>query len=328
MGVLHVLHQGAELRLSGETIGVWLDGQRVMVAKVPLLEAVVLHGRVHLTAPVVARLLREGIDCAYVNSRGRFLGRLESLASPAARLRALQALAFVRPHIRLQAARAIARHKIVSEWRVLRALRCPPPLSLDWLVDRLRAAETVPEVRGVEGYATRRYFAALRSRLPAGYDRWTRRRRPAPDGLNALLGYGYAILQSRVHAIVAAVGFDPWLGFLHHVGRPRPGFVLDMMEEFRAPVVDYTCWRLVHDLERIAPNGGWWQPTDDGASLGDEAKRALIERIERRLAAYTVHGPTKTRVTMERAIELQVRGFAAVLSAGRRAYLPLREVPP
>lgn len=324
MGVLHVLHQGAELRLSGETIGVWLDGQRVMAAKVPLLEAVVLHGRVHLTAPVVARLLREGIDCAYVNSRGRFLGRLESLASPAARLRALQALAFVRPHIRLQAARAVARHKIVSEWRVLRALRCPPPLSLDWLVERLRAAETVPEVRGVEGYATRRYFAALRSRLPAGYDRWTRRRRPAPDGLNALLGYGYAILQSRVHAAVAVVGLDPWLGFLHHVGRPRPGFVLDMMEEFRAPVVDYTCWRMV---EELGPSG-WWEASAEGARLSDSAKRALIERIERRLASYTLHGPTKTRVTLERAIELQVRGFAAVLSAGKRGYLPLREAPP
>ncbi len=324
MGVLHVLHQGAELRLAGETIGVWLDGDRVSVAKIPLLEAVVLHGRVHLTAPVVARLLSEGIDCAYLTTRGRFLGRLESLASPAARLRALQALAFARPQHRLSAARAIARHKILAEWRILRALRCPWPLALEWLMERLRLAESVPEVRGVEGYATRRYFAALRERLPEPYRQWTRRRRPAPDGLNALLGYGYAILQSRVHAAVGAVGLDPWLGFLHHVGRPRPGFVLDMMEEFRAPVVDYTCWRLVHEL---GPEG-WWEATPEGARLSDEAKRALIERVERRLASQTLHGPTRTRVTLERAIELQVRGFAAALSAGRRAYRPLREVAP
>ncbi len=323
MGVLHVVHQGAELRLSGETIGVYLDGQRVSAAKVPLLEAVVLHGRVHLTAPVVARLLRDGIDCAYVSSRGRFLGRLESLASPAARLRALQALAFARPQHRLQAARAIARHKILSEWRILRALRCEAPLPIDWLLRRLQDATSVPEVRGVEGYATRRYFAALRTRLPDSLRTWTRQRHPAPDGLNALLGYGYAVLQSRVHAAVATVGLDPWLGFLHHVGRPRPGFVLDMMEEFRAPVVDYTCWRLVPEL---GPDG-WWQPSDEGARLSDDAKRALIERLEHRLASFTVHGPTRTRVTLERAIELQVRGFAAVLSAGRRAYRPLREAP-
>ena len=324
MGVLHVLHQGAELRLSGETIGVWVDGERVSIAKIPLLEAVVLHGRVHLTAPVVARLLCEGIDCAYVTTRGRFLGRLEALASPAARLRALQALAFAHPRHRLTAARAIARHKVLSEWRVLRALRCEPPLGIEWLMERLRTAESVPEVRGIEGYATRRYFSALRARLPEGFSRWTRRRRPAPDGLNALLGYGYAILQSRVHAAVAVVGLDPWLGFLHHVGRPRPGFVLDMMEEFRAPVVDYTCWRLVQEL---GPDG-WWEASSEGARLSDPARRMLIERIERRLASFTLHGPTKTRVTLERAIELQIRGFAAVLSAGRRAYRPLREAPP
>lgn len=323
MGVLHVVHQGAELRLSGETIGVWVDGARASVARVPLLETVVLHGRVHLTAPVVARLLSEGIDCAYLTTRGRFLGRLESLASPAARLRALQALAFVQPQLRVRAARAIARHKVLSEWRVLRALRCRPPLAIEWLMERLSAAESVPEIRGIEGYATRRYFSALRERLPESFHHWTRQRRPAPDGLNALLGYGYAVLQSRVHAAVGAVGFDPWLGFLHHVGRPRPGFVLDMMEEFRAPVIDYTCWRLVHEL---GPQP-WWEATPEGALLSDDAKRTLIERIERRLASQTFHGPTKTRVTLERAIELQVRGFAAVLSAGRRAYRPLREVP-
>lgn len=323
MGVLHVVHQGAELRLSGETIGVWLDGQRLSVTKVPLLEAIVLHGRVHLTAAVVARLMSEGIDCTYLSARGRFVGRLESLASPAARLRALQALAFAHPQHRLRAARAIARHKVLSEWRVLRALRCHPPLAIEWLMERLTAAESVPEVRGIEGYATRRYFSALRERLPEPFHRWTRQRRPAPDGLNALLGYGYAILQSRVHAAVAAVGLDPWLGFLHHVGRPRPGFVLDMMEEFRAPVVDYTCWRLVQELE---PDP-WWETTSEGARLNEVARRTLIERIERRLASQTLHGPTKTRVTLERAIELQVRGFAAVLSAGKRAYRPLREVP-
>jgi CRISPR-associated protein Cas1 len=323
MEVLHVLHQGAELRLSGETIGVWLKGDCLSVARVPLLEAIVLHGRVHLTAPVVSRLLAEGIDCAYVSTSGRFLGRLESLGSPAARLRALQALAFVRPQLRLSAARAIARHKIISEWRVLRALRCQTSLELDWLLERLRSAGSVPEVRGVEGYATRRYFSALRGRLPESHQRWTRQRHPAPDGLNALLGYGYAILQSRVHAAVAVVGLDPWLGFLHQVGRPRPGFVLDMMEEFRAPIVDYTCWRLLQGLGA----SGWWEPTPQGARLGDQAKRTLIEAIERRLASQTAHGPTKTRTTLEGAIELQVRGFAAVLSGGRRAYRPLREAP-
>lgn len=324
MGVLHVLSQGAELRLSGETVGVWLDGERISVAKVPLLDAVVVHGRVHLTAPLVSRLLAEGIDCAYVTSKGRFLGRLESLRSPAARLRALQALAFGRPAYRLRAARAIARHKILSEWRVLRALRVRPSLSLDWLAERLAASASVPEVRGVEGYATRRYFAALRERLPAELQTWIRRRHPAPDGLNALLGYGYAILQGRVHAAVGIVGLDPWLGFLHQVGRPRPAFVLDMMEEFRAPVVDFTCWRLVHEL---GPQG-WWQQGERGARLNDDAKRALIDRVERRLASFTLHGPTKTRVTLERAIELQVRGFASVLSAGTRTYQPLRDEMP
>lgn len=327
MSVLHVLHQGAELRLSGETLGVWLEGKRVQAVRVPALNALVLHGRVHLTTPVVTRLLLEGIDCAYVSARGRFLGRLESLASSAARLRALQALAFAHPQHRLRAARVIARHKLLAERRVLRALRGVVTPDFDELLQRLHAATSVPEVRGTEGYATRLYFAAMRALLPAGFTGWRRARRPAPDPLNALLGYAYAILQSRVHAAVATVGLDPWLGFLHHVGRPRPGFVLDMMEEFRAPVADFTCWRLLQELEQGRGADPWWEQRGDGVYLSDEAKRLLIEKLERRLLAETLHGPTRTRVTFGRAIELQVRGFAAILSGGRQTYQPLRETP-
>jgi CRISPR-associated protein Cas1 len=138
--------------------------------------------------------------------------------------------------------------------------------------------------------------------------------------LNALLGYGYAILQSRVHAVVGTVGLDPYLGFLHQLGRSRPAFVLDMLEEFRAPIVDFTCVHLV----RRWGNEGWWETTEEGARLAEEAKRELIASLEQRLARHTVHAPTRSRVTWTRAIELQVRGLAAALTRGVDRYRPVR----
>jgi CRISPR/Cas system-associated endonuclease Cas1 len=93
-----------------------------------------------------------------------------------------------------------------------------------------------------------------------------------------------------------------------------------MMEEFRPLVAEYTCWRLLRHLG----DTGWWTLENGAARLTDAARRALIEAIEGRLASQTVHAPTNSRVTLERAIELQVRDFAAVLEGSWGRYRPLR----
>jgi CRISPR-associated protein Cas1 len=212
------------------------------------------------------------------------------------------------------------RNKIAAEWRVLRAFRVAPSAGVRALLARLDTASALFELQGMEGWATRLYFTSLRRALPAGFWGWTRQRRPPPDGLNALLSYGYAVLQSRVHSAVGTVGMDPHIGFLHQIGRPRPAFVLDMMEEFRPVVVDYTCWRLAQSWEA----DGWWERDGEGVRLADEARKALIGAIEQRLGATTRHAATNTRVTVERAIELQVRGFAAGIDGRWDRYRPLR----
>lgn len=320
MRVLHVIHQGAEVRLEKGMLAVWAEGERVGLARIPLLEALVLHGGVHITTAALSRLIAEGVDCVYLAQNGRFKARLETLASPAAARRVRQAFVAAQPGGRLRPAKAIVRNKAAAQLRVLRALRLETPARLLWAAGGLGTAATLAEAQGLEGYASRLYFAALKGALPPGLTGWTRQRRPPPDGVNALLGYAYAILQSRVHSAVAVVGLDPYIGFLHPPGRGRPSLVLDMVEEFRPLVAEYTCWRL---LRRLG-DSGWWTVEDGSARLTDEAKRALIEAVEARLSSYTVHAATNSRVTLERAIELQVRDFAAGLEGDWRRYRPLR----
>jgi CRISP-associated protein Cas1 len=156
--------------------------------------------------------------------------------------------------------------------------------------------------------------------LPSERAGWKRGHRGARDGLNALLNYGYAVLESKVESAVLTVGLDPNLGFLHQLGRPRPAFVLDMMEEFRPLLVDFTCWRL---LPRLGPESGWFGASDHHR-LGEAARRALIGALERRLAAQVLHAATRARVTLRRAIELQVAAFGAMLHNGRRRFVALK----
>ena len=61
--------------------------------------------------------------------------------------------------------------------------------------------------------------------------------RHARHPVNALLNYGYAILESQVRIAIAELGIDPTIGYLHVCQSGRQAFVYDLMEPYR-PQVD------------------------------------------------------------------------------------------
>jgi CRISPR-associated protein Cas1 len=96
---------------------------------------------------------------------------------------------------------------------------------------------------GIEGIAAKVYFANFSrmikgDALPTEWDFQNRNRRPPKDPINALLSFGYAMLVKECTVALVAEGFDPYWGFYHQPRHGRPGLALDLMEEFRTPVVD------------------------------------------------------------------------------------------
>jgi CRISPR-associated protein Cas1 len=55
---------------------------------------------------------------------------------------------------------------------------------------------------------------------------------------NALLSLGYVLVRNELQALLDAIGFDPCLGLYHQLDYGRPSLALDLLEEFRAPLVD------------------------------------------------------------------------------------------
>jgi len=108
-------------------------------------------------------------------------------------------------------------------------------------------------LRGVEGRVAQAYFRSWRplklkwsARKPIP-DEWRQigprvspksgTNRDATHPVNAMLNYGYAVLESQIRLCVTAAGLDPYLGYFHTRWRERQALVLDLMEPAR-PVVD------------------------------------------------------------------------------------------
>nr|MDO8109712.1 CRISPR-associated endonuclease Cas1 [Candidatus Sigynarchaeota archaeon] len=134
---------------------------------------------------------------------------------------------------------------------------------------------------GIEGDGSKEYFSALEKIIPPVFNFSGRNRRPPRDPVNAMLSFGYTILQGYITLGIAAVGLEPFAGFLHADRSGKPSLVLDMMEEFRQPVVDKLIISLV-TKGIIKPTH--FLSTSTGVLLTEAGRNIFVTRLVKRVA--------------------------------------------
>ncbi len=155
---------------------------------------------------------------------------------------------------------------------------------------------------GTEGTAGRIYWEAVREIIGHRVEFLGREHRGATDAVNSLINYGYGILYSQVWGAVLNAGLEPFAGFLH-VDRPgKPSLVLDLVEEFRQPVVDRTVIAYV--------NLGTSVGMKDGLLDADTRKGIGDKILDRLLATEAYRGK---QYQIRSIIQMQARRLAGFL---------------
>lgn len=161
-----------------------------------------------------------------------------------------------------------------------------------------------------EGRMASIYWDAVMKIVPASYGFTGREKRGATDLVNSLLNYGYGILYSQIAVAIALAGLDPYAGFLHTDRSGKPSLVLDLIEEFRQPVVDKTI------IGMLGRNANW--RISDG-KLDDKTKRDLAERIMERLESKELY--QRKKFTLRTIMQRQARAVA-MFARGEKSYKP------
>jgi len=108
-------------------------------------------------------------------------------------------------------------------------------LTNEW--ERLEQCQSLPRLLSIEGRIADIYWRYLRQVLPAKFGFASRMHEThqmnASDPVNALLNYGYAILESQCRKAVNAVGLEPTVGFLHEARQTKHSLVYDLQEPYR-----------------------------------------------------------------------------------------------
>jgi CRISPR-associated protein Cas1 len=175
-----------------------------------------------------------------------------------------------------------------------------------------KAADVREQMMGIEGRAAQRYWSAVKGVLPESYGWPGRRGRGARDPVNAALNYGYGILYGQVERAVVLAGLDPYAGFAHADRPGKPSLVLDLIEEFRAPVVDRTVFALANKRVPLEQ--------DERGLLTQETRRTLAEKVLARLESPARY--ERKRHPLRAIIQMQARHVATFLRGDRSRYVP------
>jgi CRISPR-associated protein Cas1 len=254
MATLFITEQNTVLRKTSERLIVEKDHTVLLEVPCLKLEAVLIYGNVQVTTQALCELLDNGIELALLSRSGRLRGQLTPPKAKNMRLRMRQYELSQDAAFCLDLSRTVVATKIANSASVLRRFRKnhPDALAESEIADLERAAEgleaiaSLDSLRGVEGTAAARYFHCLGRMAPSAVRFEGRNRRPPRDPLNALLSFGYVLVGSEIQSLLDAMGFDPYLGFYHQIDYGRPSLALDLLEEFRAPLVDRLSLRLLN----------------------------------------------------------------------------------
>lgn len=293
-------------------------------------EIVIAAPGVSISTDLIAACCQRGIRVSFLDSTGRPFAMLSSPMLTATVATRREQMAAYGDGRGCELAKAIIRGKLTNQAALLKYFgkykKSSDPDVFAKLTSAVRTLESlragvgdvsgerIDETRGsllaIEGAAGRAYWEGVRALLDGREEFAAREHRGATDPVNSALNYGYGILYSQVWGAVMNAGLEPFAGFLH-VDRPgKPSLVLDLVEEFRQPLVDRGVIALLTRGSGIVVEAG------------------MLTKDARRLVAVTVVGQLESEIQFRRRkqrfksiIQIQARNVASFLRGGP-AYRP------
>jgi CRISPR-associated protein Cas1 len=209
-------------------------------------DSVVVEGNSGTISFEAARFLAtHDVPVVFLRWNGSVLSTLLPRGPVAGELKLAQFASHNDSRKRVEVARAILEVKLSKSLELLQFLSRFYPCDakpVETEVKRGPSAESIPDLMGWEGRTAVAYwveFSKVVNRLWPEARFVTRKGKgkswsqSATDPVNALLNFGYSLLEARVRQAVNTVGFEPSVGFLHETAASKLPLVYDLQEPVR-----------------------------------------------------------------------------------------------
>lgn len=253
MNTIYVSQQGCYLSLKKELLIVRHGKNILEEVQLPLIEQILIMGKSQITTQAIRVCLKKNIPIVYLSRMGYCYGRTISIERGYRYLSRYQQLLDM--DAQLIVARDIVKAKLANSRVILRRQQQRKPSIdvshtlniLSYLMEKVAQASTIEKLMGYEGAGASAYFSALGQCMTnPDFIFFGRSRRPPGNPVNALLSFGYQILWNHLLVLIELQGLDPYYGCLHQPNERHPVLASDLVEEFRASIIDSLVLYLVN----------------------------------------------------------------------------------
>jgi CRISP-associated protein Cas1 len=301
-------------------------------------DSIIIDGHTgSITFEAIRWLMKHGITITMLNWNGNLLGVTLPQGPKAGRLRVMQYRKYVDSAARYEIAAKIVSQKITNSYNLLKELSRYYDILDVKSIEKTFANEEVNYNQNQNGNSSNNLLMMYEGRIATFY--WeclgkvfnklypsfnfkSRKNKSyswnmnASDEINALLNYGYAILESEVRKDINAVGLDPAVGFLHELDESKEPLVYDLQELFRW-IVDLSAIQLLE--EKKLKKSCFIVTENFHIRLKEQAAKALIEKIKLNMKAKA---PFKNRnATYQTVYYRNVQALASFIKGENKSLL-------
>lgn len=328
MSFLYITENGAVMNVSGGYFEV--SYKNGMIHKIPkeTLESVSLFGNVTVTTPCIKEMLKRGIPVSYFAANGAYFGRLESTSHKNIKRLKKQIYASDDDKFALTIAKNIVKGKINNQIVLLRRYARNSDKDLKYeteymsgLKEKIDKLSKYSEVMGYEGNCAKYYFAGLSKIIKADFAFKGRNRMPPKDMFNSLLSFGYTLLMHEIYGEIESKGLSPYCGFLHKDHENHPTLASDLMEEWRAVIVDAVVMSLIQGNE-ILKEDFIFDKESGGVFLTGDAVKIFLKKYENKMRCENTYLGYKS--SYRKCLWHQVSGLvSAIENSDPELYRPV-----
>lgn len=294
MSHIYITDNGSFLGVDGGRYVIRRKDELVRSIPRETVESISIFGNSSLSTKAVQQLLLDGTPVNFFSGRGKYYGILLSTDEMGRKIgiRRKQFRAFEDESFRLSLAREMITAKIHNQ-RVLLNRICEEKSKYMSLFNQITVAEqrlpkavNEAQLMGYEGMAARAYFHVMGQSVDPDFRFSKRSRRPPRDAFNSMLSLGYTLLAHEAISTLISSGLDPYGGILHAERNGGASLAFDLMEEWRAPIVDAIVSSMVNGHE-IRTDDFMDDENGNAIYLTNAGMRKYLKKYERKMATRT-----------------------------------------
>lgn len=324
MSYLYVSDQSAVIGVAENRFQVKYKDGLLKSIPVETLEVIEVFGKVQITTQCIQECLKRGINIIFYSTKGAYFGRLISPGHVNVMRQRKQAELGKDADFCLEFSRKIINAKIQNQIVILRRYSrnseedlSRPIAEMKYMQKKVNTvADTVEKVMGYEGYVARIYFGALGRVVDSEFQFKGRTKRPPLDPFNSMLSLGYSIVMNEIYGKLEAKGLNPYFGSLHSDREKHPTLASDLMEEWRAILIDATVLSIVNGHE-IKREEFYSDPGQPGVFLTEQAFKIYLKKLETKFRTDNKYLEyIDYSVSFRKALDLQVNQYAKMIETG------------